>query len=277
MQKDEAVEKARRYYNSDGAERFYSTFWGGEDIHIGVYETDREPIRQASRRTVERMALGIELGPEHRVLDIGAGYGGSARYLSRTYGAATVCLNLSEVQNERNRRLNRDQGLSELVSVVEGNFEALPFEEGSFDLVWSQDAMLHSERRGTILEEVARILKPGGRFVFTDPMQADGGDATLLAPVLERLDLDSLASPGFYREEAERLGFSLEAFDNLSPHLSHHYASVLRVLEENDAEARRISGDEYVGRMKRGLENWVKAGNAGALVWGIFRFRKAGV
>lgn len=277
MQDDQAVEKARDYYNSSGAEGFYSTFWGGEDIHIGVYEREGEPIREASRRTVERMALGLELGPEHRVLDIGAGYGGSARYLSRRFGASTVCLNLSEVQNDRNRALNKEQGLSQLISVVEGNFESLPFAEGSFNLVWSQDAMLHSERRQVILEEVARVLKPGGHFVFTDPMQADDGDPQFLAPVLERLDLDSLASPSFYRREAERVGLSLEAFDNLSPHLSRHYASVLRVLEENDAQARQISGNDYVSRMKRGLSNWVEAGKAGALVWGIFRFQKVGL
>lgn len=277
MQDDQAVEKARDYYNSSGAEGFYSTFWGGEDIHIGLYEREAEPIREASRRTVERMALGLELGPEHRVLDIGAGYGGSARYLSRRFGASTVCLNLSEVQNDRNRALNKEQGLSQLISVVEGNFESLPFAEGSFNLVWSQDAMLHSERRQVILEEVARVLKPGGHFVFTDPMQADDGDPQFLAPVLERLDLDSLASPSFYRREAERVGLSLEAFDNLSPHLSRHYASVLRVLEENDAQARQISGNDYVSRMKRGLSNWVEAGKAGALVWGIFRFQKVGL
>lgn len=276
MDDEQAVDKARTYYNSAGAEGFYSTFWGGEDIHIGIYESGNEPIREASRRTVERMAEGLGLLPEQRVLDIGAGYGGSARYLSRTFGSPTVCLNLSDVQNERNRRLNEEHGLGDLVSVVEGNFETLPFEEGSFDLVWSQDAMLHSGNRERILEEVARVLKGGGKFVFTDPMQADDADPALLAPVLERLDLESLATPRFYSRTAEMLGFRLDRFEDLSPQLGRHYGSVLRVLEERESEACRISGNEYVGRMKRGLANWVNAGEAGSLVWGIFRFRKVG-
>ena len=49
------VEKARSYYNSSDADTFYFTVWGGEDIHIGLYKDDREPIFDASRRTVETM------------------------------------------------------------------------------------------------------------------------------------------------------------------------------------------------------------------------------
>lgn len=274
MQEEHGVRTTRDYYNSPSAEGFYATFWGGEDLHIGIYEQEQESIRRASRRTVERMAQGVPLGPETRVLDIGAGYGGSARYLSGTFGSPTVCLNLSEVQNERNRRLTAEQGLADLVTVAEGNFEELPFPDGSFQLVWSQDAMLHSSRRGRILEEVARVLDGGGLFVFTDPMQTDEAEAEALAPVLERLNLESLASPSYYRAAAASAGLKEDGFEELSPHLWRHYARVLEELEADDERARAVSGGEYVDRMKEGLQNWVNAGKAGALTWGIFRFEK---
>ena len=274
MQNQDGVEKARAYYNSRGAEGFYSTFWGGEDIHIGIYDSTDQAIREASRRTVEVMSDKLELTPDDKLLDIGAGYGGSARYVAERFGCSAVCLNLSEVQNERNRRLNRKQGLQELVSVVEGNFEELPFPQESFTVVWSQDAMLHSGDRRRILREVARVLEPGGTFIFTDPMQTEDASQEELAPVLERLDLDSLATTGFYRETADSVGLRLRSFDDLSAHLPRHYGRVLRVLEENEEEALRVSGEEYVQRMKLGLANWVRAGEAGALAWGIFIFKK---
>ncbi|MEE4331380.1 MAG: SAM-dependent methyltransferase, partial [Wenzhouxiangella sp.] len=73
----EVVETAREYYNSSDADNFYFHIWGGEDIHIGLYQSDEEPIADASRRTVRRMAeLAGDLGPQTRVLDLGAGYGG---------------------------------------------------------------------------------------------------------------------------------------------------------------------------------------------------------
>ena len=160
-----AVNTARDYYNSRDADSFYSKIWGGEDIHIGLYEDEQKPIFTASRRTVERMATSLPgLGPDSRVLDLGSGYGGSARYLANAYGCRVVALNLSEVENERARELNREAGLDGLIEVIDGSFEAIPFGDDHFDVAWSQDAILHSGERETVLGEVSRVLKPGGRF-----------------------------------------------------------------------------------------------------------------
>ncbi|MFO8064173.1 MAG: methyltransferase domain-containing protein [Spirochaetia bacterium] len=274
MAQDEQVDATRAYYDSDGAEGFYSTIWGGEDLHIGIYTAENETIREASRRTVATMADHAPLSGDSRVLDVGAGYGGSARYLARTYSCPVTCLNLSKVQNDRNRRLTEEQSLSELVSVVEGNFEELPFGSGSFDVVWSQDAILHSANRRQVLAEVARVLIPGGTFVCTDPMQTENADEATLAPVLERLNLSSLASLAFYRDTGAELGIPMTTFDDRSPHLWRHYGRVLEELEAHETLVREKSGDAYVDRMKRGLANWVAAGRNGALAWGIMVFDK---
>ena len=73
----EAVNIARDYYNSDDADNFYAIIWGGEDIHIGLYETANEPIVDASHRTVRHIAKNLsDIGSGHTVLDIGSGCGG---------------------------------------------------------------------------------------------------------------------------------------------------------------------------------------------------------
>ena len=73
----EVVETARTYYNSEDADNFYFHVWGGEDIHIGLYDTPEDAIPEASRRTIERMAAMVPgIGPETLVLDMGSGYGG---------------------------------------------------------------------------------------------------------------------------------------------------------------------------------------------------------
>src|SRR5690606_20156635 len=88
----EVVQTARDYYNSDDADNFYFHVWGGEDIHIGLYESENEPIAAASQRTVATMAGRLRgLGPESRVIDAGAGYGGAARWLARHTGAHVAC------------------------------------------------------------------------------------------------------------------------------------------------------------------------------------------
>ncbi|WP_376690415.1 SAM-dependent methyltransferase [Wenzhouxiangella sp. EGI_FJ10409] len=270
------VETARDYYNSEDADNFYFHVWGGEDIHIGLYREDDESIADASRRTVRRMAelLGA-LDPGQRVLDLGAGYGGSMRYLAREFGCHCVALNLSEVENERDRRKNAEQGLDELIEVVDGDFTNLPYEPGSFDVVWSQDAMLHSGDRTRVCAEAARVLRPGGRFIFTDPMQCDDADPARLQPIYDRIHLDSLGSPGFYRETLGELGLEELAWEDHGDQLQRHYARVKRELEANEDELRRRGvSDDYIRKMKAGLQHWVDGGRRGDLAWGIFLFQK---
>ncbi len=270
-----AVNTARQYYDSDDADTFYATIWGGEDIHVGIYHGADEPIATASRRTVEHMAATVpDLGPDTRVLDIGAGYGGAARYLASTFGCRVVALNLSAVENERNRRMNREQGLDGLIEVVDASFESIPADADAFDLVWSQDAILHSGAREQVIGEVARVLARGGHFVFTDPMQADDCPAGVLQPILDRIHLQSLGSPALYRRAAAAAGLQEVGFEELTPQLAEHYGRVLAETERREMELRRSVDAGYIERMKKGLRHWIEGGRRGHLAWGIFHFRK---
>lgn len=273
----DAVATARNYYNSDDADTFYSEVWGGEDIHIGLYETNDESIRAAARRTVERMAERVRpIGPGTRVLDIGAGYAGSMRYLAASFGCRCTALNLSEVENARARALNRAQGLDGLIEVVDGSFQQIERATASCDVVWSQDAILHSDDREQVFAEVARVLRPGGRFVMTDPMQADGCPPGVLDPILERIHLSSLGSPGFYLRAARDAGLADEGYEDQTPQLARHYARVRAELQRRRRELAGEVSDDYIERMLKGLQHWVDGGRNGHLAWGIFLFRKPG-
>lgn len=268
------TEVTKDYYDSDDADAFYFHVWGGEDIHIGVYERPDEPIRDASHRTVERMARAVVLDKERKVLDCGAGYGGAARWLSRTFGCRVACLNLSTVQNERNRKMTAEAGLAERIDVIDGAFETIPLPDASVDCVWSQDAFLHSGNKPGVLAEVHRVLKPGGELVFTDPMQADDCPDGVLAPVLERIHLESMGSFAFYREELAKLGFVEKRVEDLTAHLIVHYAAVAKEIERRRESLLKVCSAAYLERMQKGLAHWVDAGSRGYLAWGILRFDK---
>ena len=272
---DEIVGVARDYYNSDDADSFYATIWGGEDLHIGLYQSEQESIFDASRRSDAHMAdlLG-EVTAEQRILDLGAGYGGSARYLHQRFGSPVACLNLSEVQNQRNRRMNQEQGVAEAIEVVDGNFEEVPYANGSFDIIWSRDSFLHSGRRDKIFDEMVRLLRPGGRVIFTDPMQSDDCPQGVLDPVLARIHLDSMGSPAFYRQVAAERGLEEVRYDAHDAQLPRHYGRVLQEVNANHEALSKVCSEAYIERMQAGLQHWVDAGHNGYLNWGIFLFRK---
>jgi sarcosine/dimethylglycine N-methyltransferase len=267
------VEIAEKYYDSTDADSFYFNIWGGEDIHIGLYESPFHPVRDASHLTVERMADQLrEVGPKTRILDVGAGYGGAGRYLAGRFGCHVSCLNLSEIQNQRNREMTQAAGLSSLVDVVYGNFEQLPFEANAFDVVWSQDAILHSGDRPRVLDEIARVLRPGGQLIFTDPMQADDCPQDVLGPVLARIHLETLGSFAFYRAELSKRGFSEIKVIELTDQLGRHYARVREELSGRYDEMIRLASKDYVDRMLQGLNAWTDAESQGYLAWGILHF-----
>lgn len=265
---------AQAAYDSQDAGAFYSQIWGGNDIHLGIYTTDNEPIADASHRTMQLMLEKIQQGTVSYVVDLGSGYCGAARFLTNHLDSHVLAVNLSSEQNRRAQDLNQQAGVDGRVTVVDASYNDVPTEDAVADLVWSQDAFLHAPQRHVPMAEAARILKPGGEFLLTDPMAADGVAESELSGVLERLNLNSLASPSEYKQLAADAGLEFVEFDDHSAMLPIHYR---RVLEETRAIAEELlqtASQQYLDAMMTGLQHWVDAGNRGLLSWGIFHFRK---
>ena len=273
--KSQAVLEAETYYDSAPADAFYRAVWGGDDIHVGMYAAPDEDIATASRRTVTTMTDKLKtIGPDSRVIDLGAGFGGSARYLVDRFGCHVTCLNLSETQNAFNRELTEKAGMTDKIDVVYGSFEELSDPDESYDIVWSQDAFLHSGERLKVLDEIKRITKPGGELIFTDPMQADDCPDGVLDHILRRIHLETFGSVAFYRHELEKRGFSTVELDEMPMNLRTHYNRVREVLMERREEITQLSGADYVDGMIDGLKHWVDGADKGYLNWGILHFRK---
>jgi len=118
------------------------------------------------------------------------------------------------------------------------------------------------------------VLKPGGSFVFTDPMEKEDVPDGVLQPVYDRIHLDSLASFDYYKRAGAEVGFEVVAIQDMSEQWPRHYGRVREELGSRYDELVGIASKAYVDRMLQGLQNWVEAGNAGYLSWGILHLRK---
>ena len=241
-----------------------------------MYKDDNGPIVPASHRNDETLASMLkDVGENTTVLDIGAGYGGAARHLAKAYGCKVICVNISETQNKLNRELNKKAGLDDKVEVLHGDFEAIPAEDNSIDIVWSQDAILHSGNRPRVLDEVKRVLKPGGQFIFTDPMQSDDCPDGVLQPILDRIHLETLGSFGFYDKELTKRGFEKLDVKEMTHQLRRHYWRVGEELKANYERLTKGSSTTYLDNMIKGLERWVDGADKGYLAWGVMHYRLA--
>nr|VFK30921.1 MAG: sarcosine/dimethylglycine N-methyltransferase [Candidatus Kentron sp. MB] len=274
IQQPAIVSRTRDYYNSDAVLSFQRLIYDGSDhCSIGLYDGG-ESIHQAMYRTVEKMASLLPLDESSAVLDLGAGYGGAARYLAGTIGCRVDCLNLSEGQNRRNRKRNKEQDLESRICVIEGSFEEIPAEDGCYDVVWSQDALLFSSDPAVVFREVVRVLKKGGHFIFTDPMKSDDCPDEALGPILARIHLDSLSSFSAYRHIARATGFEEVEIIGLTTQLTRHYRRLLERMNQDYDAFLAACGKDYTDHQRHGLEHWVAAGEKGYLDWGILHFRK---
>lgn len=276
MNKEQDLVKVTQdYYDSSDADSFYYHIWGGEDIHVGLYQSDEEPISQASQRTVQKMRSMLpSLDKNSKVLDLGAGYGGAARFLAQEVGCKVWCYNLSKKENERNEEKNQQLGLDKLIEVHQGNFEKINFDDEAFDVIWSEDSLLHSNRKKVVFEEAWRVLKPGGDFIFTDPMQSDACPEGVLQPILDRIHLEELGSVKRYREIAQEVGFKEAAIAEMPNQLVNHYSRVLAEIDNNHDKIAGNVSEAYIEKMKKGLQHWINGGQKGYLNWGILHFRK---
>ena len=274
-EKSDAVSIAEEYYDSSPAIEFYRNVWGGEDIHIGLYRTEDEDIGEASRRTVAAMAQRLSpLEPASHIIDLGAGFGGSARYLASNFACRVTCVNVSDEQNALNRQMNADAGLSDLIDVVHGSFEDVPQPDETFDVAWSQDAILHSADRQAVLDEVERLLRPEGEFIFTDPMQKEDCPPEMLQPILDRIHLETLGSVDFYRDSLSDRDFEEVATIERLEDMRTHYTRVSEELQEIYNSICKLSGRHYVENMLHGLDHWGDGADNGFLAWAIMHFQK---
>src|SRR5689334_10542988 len=103
-----------------------------------------------------------------RVLDVGGGIGGPARQLATRFGCHVTVLDLTAEYCAVGERLTAWTHLSDRVAFVGASALAMPFADGSFDLVWTQHASMNIPDKDGLYREIARVVRPGGRFGFFD-------------------------------------------------------------------------------------------------------------
>jgi len=144
------------------------------------------------------------------LLDIGCGAGGIDLALVRNHGAGYVTgLDVEDTVLARARELITSARLADRIGLVKVAPGPLPFPPGSFDVVFSKDSLVHISDKHTLMSEVFRVLKPGGRFIASDWLIGhDGPPSEQMRSYIEAEGLDfGMASPARYLQAMRAAGF----------------------------------------------------------------------
>jgi SAM-dependent methyltransferase len=176
-------------------------------------ETFGQDIGQNSWLTLEeydRFIQKLDLGPEGHALEVASGSGGPALYLANRVGCFVTGIDANE-----NGLATATQSASKSNQADRVNFKAadanapLPFDDNSFDAILCIDSMNHFPDRLRVFQEWCRVLQPGHRAVFTDPVVITGPVTNDELAMRSLVGLFLFVPPGINEQLIEDAGLHL--------------------------------------------------------------------
>ncbi len=262
------VEKTKEYYDG-AADEIYRDIWG-ENVHIGKFENADESLPDAMARSNREVAERAGVSADDYILDVGCGYGALARYLAKAYGCRVLATNISERELDWGRELTQEEGLDHLVKFQWADFHALPYEDGMFDQYWSQEAFLHAADKTKVLKEAHRVLRDGGKLVFTDILVRRDTSAEVRQRIYDRVKAPDMWDDEDYVKALEGVGFDLRVHEDWSDNVALTYNWVRTQLENRREEFEQRIGKEVVDRTSDALQFWVDNARAGRIGWACY-------
>lgn len=153
---DLALRPVRDIYDEPWTEWTLRT--AGTHLHPGREMATAHLVERASQ-------FGFPVGG--RILEVASALGGPARLVARHFSATMICADLNLLMQRALRAAAWQEGIGLRCQPILSRTERLPIRDGSLDGAWSQDAMCHMDKPA-VVAEVARVLKPGALFAFSD-------------------------------------------------------------------------------------------------------------
>jgi ubiquinone/menaquinone biosynthesis C-methylase UbiE len=186
-----------------------------------------DEFHTGGRAATLALAEHLDLGPQTRVLDAGAGLGGPARTLAAETGAHVTALDLTEEFVDVCRELVVRTGLDDRVEAVVGDVLALPFPDASFDVVWTQHVAMNIADKGRFYRELRRVVRPGGQLAFFDVVA--GGRSPIHFPVPWAADqsLSFLAPASEVEAHVRAAGFEPDIWEDATAEAQAWFSGAL--------------------------------------------------
>lgn len=188
-----------------------------------------------------------------RILDVGSGLGGPARFLAASYTCEVIGVDLSAPFVEVANYLTERTDLLERVTTTRGDALDLPFKTGSFDFAWTQHVAMNIKDRDGLYREILRVLRPGGRLAIYDPVAGEGGDPVYPVPWARTAAHSFLRTPGSMRTSLETAGFEVLSWSDVTEDAVGWRRSLASVAAEKSRELRALAlplvmGPDFVER-----------------------------
>jgi SAM-dependent methyltransferase len=173
-----------------------------EEFHIGG--------REASAVFLDQ----LDLAPDESVLDVGCGLGGVARFAASRYGSRITGVDLTPEFVRTGQVMNTWVNLQDRITLEQGSATAMRYEDDSFDKAYMMHVGMNIADKSSLMKEIHRVLKPGGRLGVYDIMRTSGEELTFPVPWASEPGGSALATVDEYGLALEAAGFRVSGERN---------------------------------------------------------------
>ena len=161
---DKSTDAAAISYHYDLSNDFYQLWLDRDMVYsCGYFETGTEDLDQAQQAKLRHLCRKLRLKPGERLLDVGCGWGGLARFAAREFGVEVLGITLSREQLKLGRERVAAEGLGGQVRLELMDYRDLP-RDGQFDKVVSVGMFEHVGQANLPLycQQLSEVVRPGG-------------------------------------------------------------------------------------------------------------------
>jgi ubiquinone/menaquinone biosynthesis C-methylase UbiE len=220
------VRVAQHYATENLEQRILAAFEAAGKPRASITADDLAPVDEfhiGGREATEAVAAQMHLHPGMRLLDIGSGIGGPARYFASAHGCHVTGIDLTPEYVRTAQTLSALVGVSASVQFEQGSAIGLPFEDHSFDAGYMFHVGMNIQDKTKLFREVKRVLRSGAIFGIFDVMRVGPGELQFPVPWASKADESFVATTEDYRNalvdeglaiiaERERKQFALDFF-----------------------------------------------------------------
>ena len=259
----------------DELDPIYRALWG-EHVHHGLWTSGRETPEEAVAALSDLVGDRLGIAPGDALIDIGCGYGATARRFAKLRSATVTGLTLS---SEQAAHALPETGVAIRVGDWLANDLAAECADGAYAIESSE----HMADKAGFFAQAYRTLKPGGRLVVCAWLADEGAGATsvrhLLEPICREGRMPSMGTRKDYEALAKSAGLSLGYYEDLSRRVRKTWTICARRfvgrLLTDPAYIRLVASARTRNRVfALSLPRLILAYRTGAMRYGMFAFDK---
>ena len=179
-----------------------NVFAGADEFHIG------------GRKGSEYVAKALDIESGQRLLDIGSGIGGPARFIANTLDVTVEGIDLTPEFVEAAVEITEMVGMTEQVSFQVGSATSIPFDDDTFDASTMLHVGMNISDKELLFSEMARVTKPDGSIVVYDVMRTGKDDLVFPMPWSSTPEYSFVDTADAYVKAAENAGLELLTVDD---------------------------------------------------------------